>query len=35
MAFKHYGFWQPMDTYRDVLELNKVWDSGLAPWKTW
>jgi glucose-1-phosphate cytidylyltransferase len=35
MAFKHDGFWQPMDTYRDVLELNKVWDSGLAPWKKW
>jgi glucose-1-phosphate cytidylyltransferase len=34
-AFKHYGFWQPMDTLRDNIELNKLWDSGNAAWKIW
>jgi glucose-1-phosphate cytidylyltransferase len=34
-AHKHSGFWQPMDTYRESLLLNNLWDSGLAPWKTW
>lgn len=32
MAFKHQGFWQPMDTIRDRDYLNEQWDSGLAPW---
>lgn len=32
MAFKHAGFWQCMDTYREVLELNRLWNSGNAPW---
>jgi len=35
MAFKHSGFWQPMDTYREYLELNKMWDDNEAKWKTW
>jgi len=35
MAFKHSGFWQPMDTYRETLMLNEIWESGEAPWKTW
>jgi glucose-1-phosphate cytidylyltransferase len=35
MAYKHHGFWQPMDTYRESQELNSLWDSGSAPWKTW
>lgn len=34
-AYKHSGYWQPMDTYREYLELNKLWDSSNAPWKTW
>ena len=35
MAYMHTGFWQPMDTYRETQELNALWDSGSAPWKTW
>ena len=34
-AFKHKGFWQPMDTLRDKHYLEKLWDSGTAPWKMW
>lgn len=34
-AFRHKGFWQPMDTYREAQLLNELWDSGNAPWKTW
>lgn len=34
-AFKHYGFWSPMDTLRDKLFLDKLWKSGEAPWKVW
>lgn len=32
-AFQHPGFWQPMDTLRDKQLLEKLWDSGHAPWK--
>lgn len=35
MAFKHEGFWQPMDTYRETLELNELWDQDQAPWRKW
>jgi glucose-1-phosphate cytidylyltransferase len=35
MAFKHKGFWQPMDTLREKLLLQSLWDSGKAPWKKW
>ena len=35
MAFKHEGFWQPMDTYRESQDLNELWDSNKAPWKIW
>jgi len=35
MAFKHLGFWQPMDTLRDKNYLEELWKSGSAPWKTW
>jgi glucose-1-phosphate cytidylyltransferase len=35
MAFKHEGFWQPMDTLRDKLSLEKQWESGSAKWKLW
>jgi len=34
-AYKHSGFWQPMDTLRDKLQLEELWNSGKAPWKTW
>jgi glucose-1-phosphate cytidylyltransferase len=33
MAFKHDGFWQPMDTLRDKNQLEQMWASGAAPWK--
>lgn len=35
MAYRHYGYWQCMDTVRDAEYLNKLWKSGAAPWKTW
>lgn len=35
MAFEHGGFWQPMDTLRDKLQLEQLWASGTAPWKNW
>ena len=35
MAFEHNGFWQPMDTLRDKIKLNEMWDRGDAPWKVW
>lgn len=31
-AFKHEGFWQPMDTYRELLLMNQIWEIGPAPW---
>jgi glucose-1-phosphate cytidylyltransferase len=34
-AFRHTGFWQPMDTLREYTLLNDLWASGKAPWKTW
>ena len=34
-AFKHNGFWHPMDTQRDKKHLEKLWASGKAPWKIW
>lgn len=35
MAWQHPGFWQPMDTLRDKTQLEDLWASGKAPWKTW
>jgi glucose-1-phosphate cytidylyltransferase len=35
MAYKHESFWQCMDTLRDKKRLEKMWESGNAPWKTW
>jgi glucose-1-phosphate cytidylyltransferase len=35
MAYKHGGFWQPMDTLRDKSHLEELWQSGKAPWKLW
>ena len=34
MAYRHHGFWQPMDTLRDKVHLEELWASG-APWKCW
>lgn len=35
MAFRHEGFWQPMDTLREKHLLEQLWQSGNAPWKVW
>lgn len=35
MAYKHEGFWKPMDTLRDKQELENLWDSENTPWKNW
>jgi len=35
MAYRHRDFWQPMDTLRDKNHLEKLWQSGKAPWKVW
>lgn len=34
-AFKFDGFWKPMDTMRDKMQLEELWNSGHAPWKIW
>ena len=34
-AYKHHGFWQPMDTLREKIMLNKMWHEKKAPWKIW
>jgi glucose-1-phosphate cytidylyltransferase len=34
-AYRHEGFWQSMDTLRDVRLLNAAWDAGTAPWNSW
>jgi glucose-1-phosphate cytidylyltransferase len=34
-AYQHHGFWQPMDTLRDKIYLEEVWQKGTAPWKVW
>lgn len=35
MAYKHQGFWSPMDTMRDKIVLEDLWNRGEAPWKIW
>jgi glucose-1-phosphate cytidylyltransferase len=35
MAYRHQGFWQPMDTLRDKTHLENLWAGGEAPWKVW
>lgn len=35
MVYRHEGFWQPMDTFREYEMLNRLWAGGQAPWKTW
>ncbi len=34
-AYKHYGFWKPMDALRDRIELENMWNAGDAKWKIW
>ena len=34
-AYKHAGFWHPMDTLNDKATLEGLWSSGKAPWKVW
>ena len=34
-AFRHSGFWQPMDTLREQMVLEELWQSGEPPWKVW
>jgi glucose-1-phosphate cytidylyltransferase len=34
-AFRHEGFWQPMDTFQEFTLLNGLWEKGNAPWKVW
>ena len=33
--YEHRGFWKSMDTYRDWLEFNRMWEAGDTPWKVW
>ncbi|MFN7948206.1 MAG: glucose-1-phosphate cytidylyltransferase [Blastocatellia bacterium] len=35
MAYRHAGFWKCLDTYKDHLEFNQMWDAGQAGWKVW
>jgi len=35
MAYRHYGFWQCMDTIRDRKLLEELWEGGEAPWAIW
>jgi glucose-1-phosphate cytidylyltransferase len=34
-AYRHEGFWDCMDTYKDAVVLNDLWAGGQAPWKLW
>jgi glucose-1-phosphate cytidylyltransferase len=34
-AFRHHGFWDCMDTYKDAVVLGDLWESGTAPWRLW
>jgi glucose-1-phosphate cytidylyltransferase len=34
-AFRHEGFWACMDTYKDNMQLNQMWETGTARWKVW
>ena len=33
--YPHRGFWRSMDTYREYVELNRLWDARTAPWRIW
>ena len=34
-SYKHHGFWRPMDTLKDKIDLNEMWNKNQAPWKIW
>ena len=34
-AYRHEGFWDCMDTYKDAVVLNDLWSAGRAPWRIW
>ncbi|MFA5890640.1 MAG: glucose-1-phosphate cytidylyltransferase [Actinomycetota bacterium] len=34
-AYRHHGFWHPMDTFRELQMLAGIWETGAAPWKVW
>ncbi|MDR1975092.1 MAG: glucose-1-phosphate cytidylyltransferase [Bacteroidales bacterium] len=34
-AYRHYGFWRPMDTLRDKTDLEEMWQNGNSPWRVW
>ena len=34
-AYRHTGFWDCMDTYKDAVVLNDLWEGGTAPWAVW
>lgn len=34
-AYRHTGFWECMDTYKDAIQLNDLWEGGRAPWRSW
>jgi glucose-1-phosphate cytidylyltransferase len=34
-VYRHFGFWQPMDTLRDKHQLEQLWHDGRAPWRRW
>jgi glucose-1-phosphate cytidylyltransferase len=35
VSFRHEGFWYAMDTVRDRMQLEEIWDGGRAPWRVW
>jgi glucose-1-phosphate cytidylyltransferase len=35
VSFKHPGFWRPMDSLKDKMDLNELWNAGNAEWKIW
>ncbi len=35
ISFKHHGFWRPMDSLKDKIDLNQLWNTGMAEWKIW
>lgn len=35
VAYQHNGFWRPVETLRDKVELESLWNAGIAPWKVW
>lgn len=33
--YRHPGFWLPVETYRDLVAMENMWNAGVAPWKKW